>query len=398
MKFVDVVDITKKALAQTMGANYMEQLGDLSALNSAQLVDIGTTIQNSGTVDQYSKALIGLLAEHIVVSKDFDRRINSIMVDTFEWGSFIERSYIGMTKIMDDPMYNLVDGRSYADIEHTFYQPTVITKIYEEAKAVMTPISIQAEALRDSFRSWDAVNRFLSGVRTSVRATMNYALYVYEHMLLSCGIALSTSPNGLNNAVHLLTESIAEGILPSGSTVADFKKSPDAVRFALRRMMDVEGQMREWSAAYNNHSLPVFASETGKIVLNQFKNIVKTNVLYDSYNRDELSIGDFETVSCWQGIATTPEGESREYFPWNTVSTVSLAADPDGKLGIGTNAYEVSNVVGFVFDRMAIGMTLDRRKVTSQYTASADFWNEFMHQLVNYLIDTTFGMVAFVID
>ena len=79
-------------------------------------------------------------------------------------------------------------------------------------------------------------------------------------------------------------------------------------------------------------------------------------------------------------------------------SSIKIAADPTNKLGIGTGAYNVSGVVGLMFDYMAIGIALMRNKVTTSYTACADFWNEFNHQLVNYLIDSSYGIVAFIMD
>ena len=63
MKRVDTIEVTRKAIAQTMGDEYMSQLGDLAALHSYKLVDVGRDVLGSGTRESFSKALISILAK-----------------------------------------------------------------------------------------------------------------------------------------------------------------------------------------------------------------------------------------------------------------------------------------------------------------------------------------------
>ena len=44
MAIINVADVTKSAVAQTMGQTYMEKEGVISALESGKLVDIGKDI------------------------------------------------------------------------------------------------------------------------------------------------------------------------------------------------------------------------------------------------------------------------------------------------------------------------------------------------------------------
>ena len=67
-------------------------------------------------------------------------------------------------------------------------------------------------------------------------------------------------------------------------------------------------------------------------------------------------------------------------------------------MGIGTEEVELSNIIGVVMDKRAIGVCAFREKMTTNYTASADFWNEFLHLLVNVLLDTDYNIVAFTLN
>ena len=394
MKFENVVEITQKALAQAMGDEYMEQLGELSAIDSAKLADIGRAVTEPGTVEKFTNSLISLLGKFELMNNEYKKRINALYVDSFEWGGFIERTVLDLTKIISDPMYNLVDGTDYSDIEHTFYGSRAITKIFEEAKPIMSPISIQSEALRESFRSWDALNVYLSGIRMQVRNTINFALNMYEHMILSCGVAMSASTSGLNNARHLLTEAKAKGIVEADVTPLEALEIADYLAYCMKEIYKTSKYMEEISTAYNDGTIPMFADEVGKVLLTDFTSAVKFDLLAKTYNPSDLSIGDYDEVGFWQGTHATGQTD----FSYANNSKIMLSADATTKLGLGDTGLTQSNVIGIAFDKRSMGMCLRRSKVTSSYTACADFWNEFHHELLNYLLDSTFGMVAFIND
>jgi hypothetical protein len=60
-------------------------------------------------------------------------------------------------------------------------------------------------------------------------------------------------------------------------------------------------------------------------------------------------------------------------------------------------SYAIEGVIGVVYDRMAMGITLDKKKTTSQYSASRDTVNYFYHSLVNYIVNDNYPIVTFVI-
>mgnify|MGYP003292994580 CR=1 FL=1 len=50
-----------------------------------------------------------------------------------------------------------------------------------------------------------------------------------------------------------------------------------------------------------------------------------------------------------------------------------------------------------MWNKYALGMTVFKEYTTTSYTASADFWNEFVHSVTNQLLDSDFPMVAFIV-
>lgn len=394
MKFVDVANLTQKAIAQTLGDEYMTNLGNIAELESYKLADVGKDVLDSGSVDSYVKCLLTQMGKMVVDAKRYAAELPSLFIDSFDWGGYVERVYFTPQDVISDDMYNLTDGTSYAEKEHTFYKPKVSAKIFEESKSIVTPISITQDQIKMAFRGWDEMNRVLSGIHTNVQNTITLAMEAYAHMLVSCGIAVSSKAT--NTAVHLLTEAIAAGVVADSTTAAQAMQDNKFLEFAMFRIAETRDHMGRYTAAFSNGSIPTFTdSEDNKLaVLSDFARRCRFYVKADTFNESLKSIGEYDSVSAWQAFKASDKPD----FDFDTVSTVSVAADPDNKLGIGTESATIKNVIAVAYDKRAMGLCPHRSKVTTNYTASADFWNEWHHQLVNYILDANYKIVAFAVD
>lgn len=392
MKKVDVVKITQDAVAQTMGADYMSEKGGIKAIESFRLPDIGEDVLNSGTVDQYVKSILTQLGKMYVDSKAYAAELPSLFIDSFEWGGYLERVYFKPQDLIQDEMYNLVDGNTYED--HKFYQPKASAKIFEEVKNIMTPISIVADQIKEAFQGWDQMNAFLSGIQNNVNNTLTLASEAYAHMLIQCGIAVAEK--NTHHSVHLLTEAIAKKVLATGTTAAAALESPEFLRFALKRIAQVKKNMKRYTVAFNNGQIPTFTNDADAklALLTDFTTAAGFTARANTFNANELNIGDYDEVACWQAFADT----SKANFDYSTNSTIKIAADSTNKLGIGTDAVTITDVIGVLYDTRAMGISLTKSKVTSNYTAIADFWNEYHHKQVNYILDPNFNIVTFKLD
>lgn len=421
MKLVDVVQIVRDSIAQTMGDDF-DMLIDpdthqpisneaFATLPAQKLVDIGTAVTSETTINSLATGMLARLGRHVIEARDLPDFMPSIDVDPMEWGGFLERTRVGLGDILDDPMYGKVAGTSYADIEHTFYGQDVHSKLFQEGKAIMCPVSIERDELRDAFLSWDKMNDFLSAKRAKIRATISLGSMAMKRMLISCAIAKSDL---MGSAVHLITEAVAEGIVNKvevtpattpatyrNPTYAEVRNDPSFIAFCLEKMASIRGYMRDPSTAFNDGSLVTWSIDDPRLILlRDFTTKARFLVKANTFNLEQIGIGDYDTVNSWQAIKdidTSTDPDTVHTYDPVTLSSVYISADASGKIG-STSAYNKSGIIGFMFDPMAVGISLMRTKVTSSYTACADFWNEFNHQLTNYIMDSSYGMVAFIAD
>lgn len=420
MKLIEAAGILRDAIAQTMGSDYMPLINpdtqqpisnkEFAALDSQELVDIGKDVTSETNISSLNNGLIALIGRHIIETRTYKTRVPSIYVESYDWGGFLERTRLGLGEIFDDPMYTKQFGQNFAELEHTYFGQPTYSKIFEEAKAIMVPMSTDREVLREAFNSWDKMNEYISAKEAKIRSTINLALAVVEKMLLQMGIAISDIKN--DSAIHLITELVELGQLekiPLGTvpetyrnpTYEEVRLNPVFLAYAMFRMKQTRSYLLEPSSVFNDGTMPSWCDEDPTlVVLDDFKDAAKVYVKANTFNPEEIGVGAVDSVASWQAIYsvdTTPDPDVALKFAPSILSSVDVAANDAGKIG-QTTEYTKSGVIGLMFDRSAIGICLRRSKVTSNYTASADFWNTYFHELFDHIIDSSYSIVAFIAD
>lgn len=417
MKRIEAARILIDTIAQTMGDDFQPLIDPttqqpisneaFAALDSQALADIGQAVTGETTITNLVNGLISRLGKHEIEARGLDDFLPSIDVDPQEWGGFMERTRIGLGEILNDPMFSKTAGQSYAELEHTYFGQDVQSRIFEEGKPIMCPISIEREMLKDAFLSWDKMDEYISAKQTKIQATLTLALMALKRGLVNCAIARSDISG---TAVHLITDAVADGVLeqipvdgddPRNPTLKEAIQNPLWIAYCLERMADVMGYMRDPSVAFNDGSMSTWANERPRLILLQkFVNRAKFGVKANTFNPDQIGIGSYDTINSWQAIDdpdTSGSTPVHAYYDLDTLSSISIAANEAAKIGT-SSAYSQSGIIGLAFDRKALGLGLMRNKVTSSYTGSADFWNMWHHALYNAVFDPSYAMVAFIAD
>lgn len=393
-----IKNLTMNAIAQTLGASYMTQdNGTIAPLDDAKLIDVGTDVANlERGVENFTKSLLDQLAKIYVVSDVYKNDLPDIFVDSFDWGGFIEVVNFDLAEVIDDPMFNLIDGQSYADIEHTFYQPKVNVKLFTERKGVALPWSIGREQVMTAFTGIDEMNKFISGLNVNIENTYNIILETYSHILVSSAVAISDK--AINTSVHLVSEYNEE--THNTETDATVLLQDEAfLAWVSRKIKDIRRNIKKMTRSFNDGSCNTF-TPVGKdklILVGKFVDAIKFNLRADTYHEDMVGFGDYDEIAFWQGHYTS-DGETKSNFDFSDVTTISVKGDPNDKLGIGTSDVTINNCIGLIYDKRGIGLCPFKTKITSNYTASADFTTYWRHLLLNYIVNSQFNMVALIMD
>lgn len=418
----NVLDVTKSAVSQLIAKGFMDEAdGNLTALDDHYIVDLGEKLESAsdGSITENSpadimfKALLSQLGKIVIDTRSYVAQLPSLYVDPVNWGLFTEQVMIGLSDVMIDEMWNPdgfinfsdpakdgkisgeAEGARIAAIEFGCYKPPVTAKLYKKAKSIMVALTTARDQFFTAFRSLDEYSTFLAGLFNSVENTIQCKAEVYALMTVSMGIAKARA-NG--NEINVLAEynTLTNKSLTQNNCFTD----EGFCRYTLQRVAELEQNARRYTALYNNHEVVTFAADTKKILLNSFANAAKFGVRANTYNEKLLGIGDYDTVTAWQAAVSTGNTSPFNFETASTILLTKAAADEAGldtsDESIATNGYKIDGVIGVIYDRMAMGITLDKRKTTSQYSGSRDTTNYFYHSLVNYVVNDNYPIISIV--
>lgn len=420
------LDVTKAAIAQLIGKGYLDKDYKLEALDDTAIVDLGEKLEISedgdfttnSPADIVYKAFLSQLGKLVIDTRAYVAKLPRLFVDPINWGLFTENVTIGLSDVMIDEMWNpggyipwgtmssdsppvdlgAQEGARIAAIEHGFYRPSINVKIYKKAHAIMVALTTMYDQLFTAFRGVDELNRFLAGLYNSVENTLQLKAEVYAKMCVSTGIARTIA---LGNYVDLRTIYAASGAADAATATAEeLLMNPEFQRLALEYMSETMTYLGDYTAFYNNGNEGTFASDVRIILLTKFERNAKFGVRANTYNERLLGIGEYDTITKWQAAVDT-----NNTTPYNFASASSIDLSKNAAIELGllpestTETHLlIANVVGFCYDRLACGITVDKRKTTSNYTASRDTSNMFYHALVDYQVNDHYPMFTFYIS
>lgn len=415
MEIKQVQNILKPALAQALGAEYMGNVGELSAIDDRALADIGQDLFNKNIdpqtgialgADVALKELADRCGKVVIESERYYGQVKSVFINPREWGGFLIRYYFGLGSIMNDEMWNsegfidfFAEGGQeealrVAAIEHGYYKPAVSGKAFMKAAAHMIPITTLRDQFFSAFLSWEAMDEFLGGITTMILNTIEALAQVKAKALLGAAIVASVQAG---NEIHLVTEYNAE--YGAGSVTADNALSnKDFIAWAYSRIDEIKGNMSDLTEAYSAESNLSFTSERNwRLILHKrLPNRARYLLRSSSFNEGLLSIGEYDEINSWQAVRE----ENKADFDFDTTSSVYVTPDVIEYFG-GTKpeeAVRIEKVIGLAFDRRTLGISLKKDDVTQSYTANRKSWNSFYHALFQQILDRKFKAVVFTLS
>ena len=435
MKMADASAVAISAINQLYGAGVLPVADGadpskvlITALDQATVVDIGKTVTGSNTIAKnFISGLIDQCGKIVMDTRDYIPELPSLYVDAIDWGGFVEHVHVGLSDVMTDEMWNESGFVNYSDavgngtytgpqyaqhiaeIEHGFYQPRKHAKIYDQSSAAMVPLSTYRDQLFTAFKGVGELTRFISMLYQSVQNTLKAKAEVYALMLVQTAIAITADhldgSASRDHVVHLCTEFVQNGGTDYTATPREAMLDPVFMSFALSRIAEVRDNMTRYSTAYNNGVDITFTPrEDNKLVLlSKFTRAAKFGVRANTYNEELLGIGEFDTLTAWQAINDSGYAS----FDYATASKVSVSEataiayrlNKNGSAwAVGDGIYNLGNVIGLMYDKYALGVSLEKQKTTSNYIAANDVWNTFSHALINQIINDDYNICVFALD
>ena len=381
-----------KQIYTLMNSVSNEVLGktDLVKDDLTGIVDMGTEVFNQNAVDNYVKSLVNHIGKVIFVNRPYAGKVPSVLMDAWEFGSVLEKISADIPQATENESWSLTDGQEYK--QDVFHKPTVTAKFFNSKVTFEVPVSITEKQVKESFSNAEQLNGFLSMIYSAVDKSMTIKadaliMRTINNMVAETFKADATafaggdyskaSTNRCVNLLKLYNDKFGAKLTPQTAIL-----NPDFIRFASYTIGMYADRLGSISTLFNIGGKARFTGSDmlHLVLLTDFAKGADTYLYSDTYHNEFVALGKHETVPCWQA--------SGQSYSFNDVSTIEV------KTASGTDV-KVTGVIGVMFDRDALGVSNLDRRVTSNYNAKAEFFNNYFKFDAGYFNDTNENFVVF---
>lgn len=350
------------------------QQSTIQVVDTATFTSVATTLLQLG-YDPIINAITQVLNKSIYSIRPYSQKFRSINVDEEKWGSIVRKiNYIDNALDETDDRLSLVDGESIDP--YVVKKPKVVQTNFYGATQYQDHITIFRDQLDSAMRDAGEFGRFMAGVMQNIADKLAQIAEGEARGLLAnfiCGKAVADSDNYINVLQAYYDET---GVELSPDTMYNEENYAPFIRWFYSFVNTLTDFMSERSFKYHmnitgkeipRHTPPQFlrAYMSASVV-----NKTASEVLAVTFNPDKLKMIDFEKVSYWQNIND----------PYSVKTKPAYLKVSDGSIIESTEAVEVTNIIGVLFDEEALGMT--RRSTwtaASQFNPRGGFYNIFYH-------------------
>lgn len=375
---------------------------DIVTENLTGIVDLGEEVFNQNAVDNYVKSLVNHIGKVIFVNRPYAGKVPSVLMDAWEFGSVLEKISADVPEAEENGTWDLKDGKSYD--QDVFHKPTVTAKFFNSKVTFEVPVSITERQVKESFSNAAQLNGFISMIYAAVEKSMTIKadaliMRTINNMIaetvLADAEAFGAAAAGDMTGANLSTASTARCVnllkLYNDKTGATTKLTaakaitdPDFIRFASYVMGTYADRLQSISTVFNVGGKERFTPKDmlHVVLLSDFAKAAQTYLYSDTFNRGDVLLPQAETVPFWQG-----SGKNYEFANTGNINV----KESGGKF------VEISGVLGVMFDRDALGVCNLDRRVTTNYNAKAEFFNNYYKFDAGYFNDTNENFVVFFI-
>lgn len=361
------------------------------------IVDMGTEVFNANAVDNYVKSLVNHIGKVVFVNRPYSGKVPSVLMDSWEFGSVLEKISADIPEAHENKSWELTDGTEYS--QDVFHKPKVSAKFFNSRVTFEVPVSITERQVKESFSNATQLNGFISMIHAAVEKSMTIKADALIMRTINNMIAETLNADGekftpeAGSAVDYSTASTVrcvnllklynDSVKPATAlTAANAITDPEFIRFASYTMGLYADRMQSISTLFNVGRKERFTPKDmlHVVLLSDFAKAAQTYLYSDTYNKEQVLLPNAETVPYWQGSGTG--------YAFADNSNINV----NSSSGANVN---VSGVVGVMFDRDALGVSNLDRRVTTNYNAKAEFFNNYYKFDCGYFNDTNENFVVF---
>ena len=390
-----VNNMTKEQAYQLIAAIHAQATGTaaLTPTDLSSFISVAQSTLAAG-YEQTLNAITQVLSRTIVAVRPYDEKFKGLEMTADQWGGIIRKLNFADTPAEADPSHATVNGAAVD--QYVVKKPVILETRYVGSDVWMGSYTIYREQLKTAFENEGNFGAFMTGLMTHFLNERTQWFENLKRSLLANMIAAKSDIGGAS-VIHLLTEyNTATGANPplTATTVMQPANYGPFMKWAYARVSEVSRLMTERSQLFQQviTGYPIFRHTPMRdqrvYMAANFLEAMDARVLADTYHDNFLRYADVEGVSFWQSIDSPL-----------SVSAKPVYVDNTGAVKVASANVAVSNVLGIIFDRDALGYNVYNEVLeTSPYNAKGQYYNIFAHADVQLQSDVTEKAAIFLLD
>ena len=356
----------------------------------SNVVDVGNAVFNANKVDNYVKSLVNHIGRVIFVDRVYNGSVPSVLMDSWEFGSVLEKVSCDLPAATENESWDLVDGQTYNP--NVFYKPTVNVKFYNSKTTFEIPLSFTEMQVKESFSNAEQLNGFLTMLYNSVEKSMTIKLdslimrtinnmigETISHEIPESANYSTTSTIKAVNLLKLYNDSHTEQI-----EVSKCLDDPNFIRYATYIISVYSERITKISNLFNIGGKDRFTPKDVLrcVLLADFKKASEVFLKSDLYNEQYATLPESDTVPYWQGSGSS--------YAFSDITKIHIQLASNNQKEV-----VMSGILGVMFDKDALGVSNLNRRVTTNYNPKAEFYTNFYKFEAGYFNDMNENFVVF---
>lgn len=378
MKFEQVYAITNEITTEMLGTEVILK-EDLS-----NIVDIGNQILDVKGMDNYVKTLTDKIGKVIFVNRPYSGSAPSVLMDGWEYGAILQKvNYEGLPEATENESWELENGKSY-DV-NIFTQPKVSAKFFSKRTTFEIPMSFAERQVKTAFNSPGELNAFFSMIHNGVEKSLTIKTDGLITRTVTNMIGETLHSGSAVNAVNLLALYKEKFPLDTTVNAATCIYHPEFIKFASFMMKVVSDRLTKLSTLFNVGGKERFTSKDLQhiLLLAEFESAASVYLQSDTFHDEFTALPKAETVPYWQG--------SGKDFGFASTSKINVSISS----GAGKVDVEQGGILGIIYDRDSLGVSNLDRRVTTNWNAKGEFFNNWYKADAGYFNDLNENCVVF---
>jgi hypothetical protein len=361
---------------------------DLVKEDLSNIVDVGVELFDNTAVDNYVKSLVNHIGKVIFVNRPYSGNVPSVLMDSWEFGSVLEKISADIPQASENQSWELEDGKTYN--QDVFYKPSVSAKFFNSKVTFEVPMSFTELQVKDSFSNASQLNGFLSMLYNAVDKSMSIKIdsLIMRTIANAIGETVNADFKGVsdystvtsNKAVNLLK--LYNEKFGTKLTAQQAVTTPEFIRYASFIMSLYTDRLSKISTLFNVGGKERFTSSDRlhTVMLSEFKASATAYLQSDTYHDNYVALPNAESVPYWQA--------SGKDYSFDNTSKITVKTSSGAEI-------ELSGILAVMFDSDCLGVCNTDRRVTTNYNAKAEFYNNYYKFDASYFNDLNENFVVF---